>query len=320
MNAPVAVVLAAGKSTRMKSQTPKVLHAVCGIPMIQYVLDAARGAGVERIVVVIGHKAEDVRQAIGVQGDVEFAVQSEQLGTGHAVMMCRDQLQTHAGPVLVLSGDTPLLRTASLQELLAVQTREQAACVIGTAVTEANQGLGRIVRDAQGAFERIVEEKDATDEQRAIREINTGCYAFDCQSLLAALDRLRPENRQSEYYLTDCPAIQKQQGLPVHAAAVFTITEAMGVNTRAQLADVQRVIQETHQHNLMLAGVSIVSPHQTYIEPLVEIGAETVVHPFTHIAGHVNIGNSCEIGPHACIRGPVTLADGTCVPPFSVIE
>ncbi|MFQ5731674.1 MAG: NTP transferase domain-containing protein [Planctomycetaceae bacterium] len=243
MDEPVAVVLAAGKSTRMKSELPKVIHEVCGRPMIDYVLDAARGAGVTRMVLIVGHKADEVQRATSGHGDVEFALQAEQLGTGHAVMMCREQLQNHNGPVLVLAGDTPLLKAESLRGLLDDLRENDAACVIGTAVTEANRGLGRIVRDAAGAFERIVEERDATSEQRAITEINTGCYAFDGQRLLGALEKLRPENPQSEYYLTDCPAILRRDGYAVLASERFDSHEAKGVNTREQLADVEREIE-----------------------------------------------------------------------------
>ena len=267
MSQPVAVILAAGKSTRMKSDTPKVIHEIFGRPMIEYVLDSARKAGVGRMVVVVGHEADRVQEALGHHPDVEFALQSEQHGTGHAVMMCRDQLAEHDGSVLVLAGDTPLLKAESLQSLIEEQTSHQAGCVIGTAVTEANQGLGRIVRDARGEFVGIVEQKDATPEQQAIREINTGCYAFDGPALLSALSRLKTDNEQKEYYLTDCPAILKADGRPVLASAKFDILEAMGVNTRVQLAAVRRAIQEQTLEDLMLAGVTVVSPEQTSIDP-----------------------------------------------------
>ena len=238
-----AVILAAGKGTRMKSDLPKVAHAVCGRPMIEYVLDAARAAGVTRLIVVVGFRAEVVRELLKDQPDVEFALQSEQLGTGHAVMMCRDALQEHAGPVLVLAGDTPLLRAQSLRALLQVQQQQNAAAVIGTAMTANNAGLGRIVRNSDGSFDRIVEERDATPEEKAITEINTGCYAFDGPALLAALDQIRPENVQREYYLTDCPAILRAAGRTVVASPTFTIEEAMGVNTPQQLAEVEAALK-----------------------------------------------------------------------------
>lgn len=319
-NGALGIILAAGKSTRMKSALPKVLHEVCGRPMIEYVLDAARASGVSRIVAVVGHRADLVRAELSRYSDVEFALQSEQKGTGHAIMMCRDQLASHDGPVLVLAGDTPLLKSESLTGLLKAQSDSNAAAVIGTTDTQANQGLGRIVRDAAGNFDRIVEERDATEEQRKIQEINTGCYAFDSKSLLSALDRIRPDNNQAEYYLTDCPLVLKRDGKPVVAAKVFEVSEAMGVNTRAQLADVTRAIQQSNLSRLMANGVSITVPELTYIDPRAVIGADTVVLPFTYIHGPVVIGADCRIGPHAVLRGAVEVAAGTEVAPFTLLQ
>jgi len=242
MSGTVAVVLAAGKGTRMKSPLPKVLHEACGRPMIEFVLDAARSAGASRLIVVVGYEAELVEDTLKRHDDVEFALQAEQHGTGHAVMMCADQLAEHDGTVLVLAGDTPLLRGESLLGLLDELCDQNSVCVVGTAITEDNEGLGRIVRDSNGEFERIVEQKDATPEQVAIQEINTGCYAFRCPDLLAALKEIRPLNQQAEYYLTDCPAILKSQGKRVIASPRLTIEEAMGINTPDQLSAVERVL------------------------------------------------------------------------------
>ncbi len=244
MDEPVAIILAAGQSKRMKSELPKVIHQVDGRPMIDYVLDASRNAGARRIVVVVGYKADVVRQALSDQPDVEFALQAEQKGTGHAVMMCAENLVGHDGPVLVLAGDTPLLRSESLASLLKEQQKHDAVCVVGTAETEANKGLGRIVRDNDGDFLGIVEEKDATPQQRGIREINTGCFAFDGRSLFRALAKVRPENQQAEYYLTDCPAILRSEGERVIASRLFDIREAMGVNTPEQLQEVEQILQQ----------------------------------------------------------------------------
>ncbi len=242
MTQPLAIVLAAGKGTRMKSDLPKVAHTICDKPMIEYVLSAAREAGVGRIVVVVGYQADVVRNTLSGHDDLGFALQEEQLGTGHAVMMCESELAQHDGPVLVLAGDTPLLKASSLRALLEEQQNRKAGCVVGSATTENNHGLGRIVRDDAGQFLKIVEQKDCTPEQQAIQEINTGCYVFDSQSLLAVLKQLRPDNQQSEYYLTDCAEILKQEGKTVAAANVFDIQEAMGVNTTDQLADVERIL------------------------------------------------------------------------------
>ena len=313
---PVAILLAAGKSTRMKSDVPKVLHEICGRPMIEYVLDAVRAAGVRRIVAVIGHQADLVQQTLAGQGNVEFALQTEQKGTGHAVMMCAEALAGHDGPVLVLAGDTPLLRSESLTGLLDELRRNEAACVIGTAVTDANQGLGRVVRDDCGNFVRIVEQKDATPEEAAIREINTGCYAFGGRELFDSLRRVQPNNRQGEYYLTDCPAILLSDGKRVIASPQFDIAEALGVNTRVQLAEVEQVLQSRTMERLMLEGVTIVAPGQTWIDPRARIGRDTTIHAFTSISGAAVIGGGCRIGSHAVIEGPCEVPDGTVVEPF----
>jgi len=243
---PVAVILAAGKSTRMKSEIPKVLHQVCGKTMVEHVIDAARQAGVTRCVLIIGHKAEQVQSALKHLPNVEFALQSEQKGTGHAVMMAQELLKDHTGSVLVLAGDTPLLKADSLRGLLQDQQINDAACVVGTAVTENNAGLGRIVRDSSGKFQKIVEHKDASESELAIPEINTGCFAFRSPELFAALQNLRPENSQAEYYLTDCAEILLTQGKTVLASERLDIREAMGVNTQQQLAEVEQVMKERH--------------------------------------------------------------------------
>lgn len=316
----IAVILAAGKSTRMKSALPKVLHEVCGRMMIDYVLDAAREAGAKRLVLIVGHQADDVKAATGHHADVEFALQEEQLGTGHAVMMAEKQLAETDGPALILAGDTPLLKAESLQGLLTDLREQQAACVIGTATTDANHGLGRIVRNADGEFERIVEERDATPEQKAIREINTGCFAFDSLRLVESLGQLRPENQQSEYYLTDCPAILLQAGQRVIAAERFDIREAIGVNTREQLAEVHRAIQDDVMRKWMVEGVTIVDPGQTCIDPRATIGQDTVIHPFTTITGDVRIGRNCRIGPDIILEAPCLIPDNAIVKPPVVTD
>jgi bifunctional UDP-N-acetylglucosamine pyrophosphorylase/glucosamine-1-phosphate N-acetyltransferase len=239
-----AVILAAGQGTRMKSDLPKVLHEACGKPLVTYVLAASRTAGAARQVVIVGYQAERVRSALAGEPDVEFAVQEQQLGTGDAVKAARPLLDDHQGAVLVLAGDMPLVTAGSLQRLLDEQSRHAAACVVGTAETEQNQGLGRIVRDVDGTFLRIVEERDATDEEKQIREINTGCYAFRGTDLFEALDAVQPENEQAEYYLTDCAEILRRAGKTVRALNCFDITEAIGVNTPEQLAEVERVMRE----------------------------------------------------------------------------
>ena len=226
----------------MHSDLAKVLHVAAGRPLVEWVLDAARVAGIGRLVVVVGYKAEQVRAALGGQTDVSFAVQSEQLGTGHAVSMCRDGLSDHDGPIVVLNGDMPLIRGESIRSLLDAQRDESAACVVGTARTASNAGLGRIVRDERGDFLRIVEEADATPAEAAIEEINTGLYAFDGTLLWEALSRVEPNNRQGQYYLTDCAEILVAEGRRVVASCSLDINEAMGVNTLEQLAEVDTAL------------------------------------------------------------------------------
>ena len=244
MPAPAAaIILAAGQGKRMNSDLPKVLHKAAGRTLVEYVLDAARDAGAQRLVVVIGHKAELVREALANYPGVEFAVQKRQLGTGDAAKAGTTALGKHDGPIFVLNGDMPLIRSTSLGKLLNEQQSRGAACVVGTATTDQNAGLGRIVRDAKGEFLRIVEERDATPEEKAIREINTGCFAFGGPDLFAALDQIRPTNQQAEYYLTDCAEILRRAGKRVAALPCFDIAEALGVNTPEQLAEVEQALR-----------------------------------------------------------------------------
>jgi len=231
----------------MKSDLPKVLHQADGRPLVEHVLDAARQAGATSLVVVIGYKGEEVRAALAQYSDVEFAVQEQQLGTGDAVKAAREALADHDGVVLVLAGDMPLVRPASLTRLIAELQQHDAACVVGAAETQQNQGLGRIVRADDGEFLRIVEEKDATDAEKQIREINTGCYAFRTADLFASLAALRPENQQAEYYLTDCIEILRGRGRTVLASCCFDIDEAIGVNTPEQLAAVEQVLRNVRR-------------------------------------------------------------------------
>ncbi|MBL8849562.1 MAG: NTP transferase domain-containing protein [Planctomycetaceae bacterium] len=239
---PAAIILAAGQGKRMNSDLPKVLHQARGRTLVEYVLDAARSAGAQRLVVVVGHQAELVRETLAGQPGVEFAVQERQLGTGDAVKAATSTLGAHAGPVLVLNGDMPLIRSESLSKLLDEQRTKNAACVVGTATTAQNRGLGRIVRDAGGEFVRIVEERDASDAEKRIEEINTGCFAFHGPDLFTALEQIRPLNQQGEYYLTDCAEILRSAGKTVVALPCFDIAEALGVNTPQQLADVEKAL------------------------------------------------------------------------------
>ena len=238
-----AVVLAAGMGTRMKTDLPKVLCPVLGRPMIEYVLDALAAAGVERVIAVIGYRADDVRQALAARKNLEFVLQTERLGTGHAVKMARESLQGETGPVVIVAGDSPMLQSTSLQKLLSHFEREQPACLLGTLHKENPHGLGRVVRDGRGEFQKIVEEKDATDEQRRITEVNMSTYVFQAPELLHALGLLKNENRQGEYYLTDCPAILLNEGKRVEALPVLAPCEALSINTPEELSAVEQALR-----------------------------------------------------------------------------
>ena len=216
VNGPVAIILAAGQGKRMKSEKAKVLHEVCGRPMIRYVVDAARGAGARTIVVVVGYAADQVLEALQGEPDILFATQTEQLGTGHAVKICRPLLEGYHGPALILVGDEPLLRPEPLADLLARQEHEGAACLLGTAKVHDPMGFGRILRDSAGRFLRIVEERDCTPEEKAIREVNPSCYVFELPLLWDALDQIGTSNAQREYYLTDAPERLMSMGRKVH--------------------------------------------------------------------------------------------------------
>jgi bifunctional UDP-N-acetylglucosamine pyrophosphorylase / glucosamine-1-phosphate N-acetyltransferase len=239
MNPTTAIVLAAGKGTRMKSDLPKVLIPVCGRPMIDFVLDALAKGGVQRVVAVIGHQAEMVRKAINGRPNIDFVLQSEQLGTGHAVMMCRGMLAATDGPVMVVAGDSPLMQADSIAALLDDIRRKPAACVLGTAKKDDPGGLGRILRDESGKFIGIIEHRDATPEQRRITEVNMSYYVFNSRDLLGVLDQLRRTNQQGEYYITDAPGLLVAQGKEVRALPVLKPCEALGINNIDELATVE---------------------------------------------------------------------------------
>jgi bifunctional UDP-N-acetylglucosamine pyrophosphorylase / glucosamine-1-phosphate N-acetyltransferase len=232
---PAAVVLAAGMGTRMKSDLPKVLFPVLGRPMIEFVLGALDAAGITRTIVVVGYRADDVRQTLAGRSNLEFALQTERLGTGHAVKMAQPLLAGHTGPVVVVAGDSPLIQAESLCRLLDHFTAHQPACLLGTLHKPNPAGLGRIVRNAAGQFEAIVEEKDATDDQRRITEVNMSTYVFAGPALLHALDLLKNDNRQREFYLTDCPGILKSAGQRVEALPILQPCEALSINTIEEL-------------------------------------------------------------------------------------
>jgi bifunctional UDP-N-acetylglucosamine pyrophosphorylase / glucosamine-1-phosphate N-acetyltransferase len=244
MAEPLAIILAAGKGKRMASELPKVLVPVCGRAMIHYVIDAVREAGIQRMLIVVGYRADLVRRELANEPGVSFVVQAEQLGTGHAVMMGRERLELQEGPVLIVAGDSPMVQASSLKALLDEFAARWPACLMGTANKPNPFGLGRVVRDENGEFSGIVEEKDTTPAQRAITEVNLSTYVFRPDALLATLDQLTANNAQGEYYLTDCPGVLKAAGERVEALCVLKPSEALSINTPEELAVVEAEMEK----------------------------------------------------------------------------
>lgn len=295
MGEPVAVVLAAGQGVRMRSDVPKVLHPLAGRPMVEHVVRAVRAAGVKRVVVVVGPAAEGVRSVLG--DTVRYAVQDEPLGTGHACLAAAPEFQDATGPVLVCYGDAPLLTGDILRQLIETHARGGAACTMLTAELPDPTGYGRILRDEAGEVRGIVEERDATGAQRAIRECNPGIYAFDAPPLVQALGRLEPKNVQGEYYLTDVPAQLIAAGQRVRAIVAADPLAVLGVNSRRQLAEAEAILRRRILDRHMEAGVTVIDPATTYVDDAVTIGRDTVLYPMTVIEGRTAIGARCRVGP-----------------------
>lgn len=290
-----AVILAAGKGVRMCSQLPKVVHRVAGKPMVVHVTDSVREAGVDRIVLVVGHGRNFVEELFP-SGAVEFAVQEEQLGTGHALLQAREKVMQD-DTILVLAGDTPLLQAATLKAMIDNHMRSGAAATVLTTQVEDPFGYGRIVRDPQGAFQCIVEEKDADNEQKLIREINSGMYCLQVKDAFAALAGIGAQNAQGEYYLTEILQILKNEGKIVDALLLDAQEDMYGINDRVQLAQAEKIIRRRKNESLMRSGVTIIDPRSTFIDTDVVVGADTIIYPQTIIEGKTSIGTDCEIGP-----------------------
>ena len=302
-----AVILAAGKGTRMKSKLPKVLHKVGGHPMLEHVMDAAEAAGCRDNVVVIGHGAELVRELVGDRARI--ALQAEQLGTGHAVLQAADTLKDFTGTVMILCGDTPLLEADELEKFYAEHVKSGAAATVMSALMDDPFGYGRILRDANGDVAGIVEQKDATEEQKQIKEINTGNYCVEAPLLFEVLRTLGNNNAQGEYYLTDVLAKLRAMGKKVGGVITADSEMIMGVNSRRQLAEAESVMRRRIAERHMDDGVTLMDPASTFIEKSVKIAPDTVIYPNTWLQGATVIGEDCEIGPNVRLEN-VKVADG----------
>jgi len=288
------ILMAAGQGTRMRSSLPKVLHPVCGKPLFLHALTKARELRPKRVALVIGYGAERVRQAYSAN-DVSWVIQEQQLGTGHAVLSAQKAFDHFEGDLLILSGDVPLIRTSTLHAMVEHHRRQRAALTLLTASLDQPKGYGRILRDDRGALTGIVEEKDATDEQRKIREVNAGVYVGSARFVFAALSKVTNHNQQGEYYLPDVVAIGLDQGKIVETVRVGDACEMMGVNTREELAFMEKTLRESINQKWMLAGVTLKDPETTYIDETVSIGKDTVIGPNTQLMGKTVIGERCRI-------------------------
>jgi bifunctional UDP-N-acetylglucosamine pyrophosphorylase/glucosamine-1-phosphate N-acetyltransferase len=311
------VILAAGQGTRMRSRLPKVVHPVAGRPMALRVLDIAQSLGPATVTFVVGHQADLVVECIRAHGHVQFVLQEPQLGTAHALQQVEPALSGRTGTLALLSADVPLLRPDTLRQLVQKHQDASAAATVVTAIVDRPYGYGRIVR-TNGRIARIVEERDATDAQRQLKEINSGIYAFDLASLFDALRGIAAKNAQGEYYLTDLVAIYRRRKLPVETLVVEDPQEVHGINSRSELAEVSRIVRQKKNEELMAAGVTIVDPAHTYIDAEVEIGADTVIHPGVVIEGHSRIGAACEIQAHVRIQD-CEIADRVTIRNFCVL-
>ncbi len=297
MESLTAVVLAAGQGTRMKSQWPKVLHKVCGVPMAEQVIRTVKKAGSEKCVVVTGFKEELVRERLAGE-NIYFVHQEEQLGTAHAVMQAVPLFKDNRdGYVLVVCGDTPLLRRETIEGLVCACRDHDGAAAVLTAIMDNPFGYGRVLRDAKGHMISIVEQKDGTPDQLAVHEINTGTYVFKTGALLDSLEKVDNKNAQGEYYLTDVFEILIKAGRKVIPVAAEDASETMGVNSRIQLAEADRILRIRKAEDLMVAGVTITDPYSTYIEQDVEVGQDTVILPGTMLQGKTKVGKNCTLGP-----------------------
>lgn len=312
-----SVILAAGMGTRMKSKMPKVLHKVCGKPLSKWVIDASKAAGADKVCAVVGHKAETVKEVLG---DVcEFALQSEQKGTGHAVMQAIDVIKNSKGEVVILNGDTPLITAETINKAIEYHKNNGNQATVITAILDDATGYGRIVRDNDGSVLKIVEQKDASEEEKKINEVNSGMYVFDAQSLVYALDKITPNNAQGEYYLTDTLEILLSAGKKIGGYAISDNDEIRGINDRVQLNEAEKIMQKRINEYHMRNGVTMRNPESVYIEDGVEIGNDTEICQNVTIKSGTKIGSDCVIGSGSMLDRAV-IHDGVDVLSSVILE
>lgn len=312
-----SVILAAGMGTRMKSKMPKVLHKVCGKPLSKWVIDASEAAGADKVCAVVGHKAETVKEVLG---DVcEFALQAEQKGTGHAVMQAIDVIKNSKGEVVILNGDTPLITAETINKAIEYHKNNGNQATVITAILDDATGYGRIVRDNGGSVLKIVEQKDASKEEKKINEVNSGMYVFDAQSLVYALDKITPNNAQGEYYLTDTLEILLSAGKKIGGYAISDNDEIRGINDRVQLNEAEKIMQKRINEYHMRNGVTMRNPESVYIEDGVEIGNDTEICQNVTIKSGTKIGSDCVIGSGSMLDRAV-IHDGVDVLSSVILE
>jgi len=311
-----AIILAAGKGVRMQSQLPKVLNLLMGKPIVSYILDACQKAHIERTVVVVGYQADRVRQTLGTC--YEYVEQTQQLGTGHAFLMAAEAFKGFVGDFLVLAGDTPFLTGHVLKKLIKHHQKTEASATLMTAIIDPPPPYGRIIRNTSGHILRIVEDNDASHDEKKIIEVNTSHYCFKAEEVLPLLNQLKTNNDQGEYYLTDVIELFAKQGKKIESLTTDEPQVLMGINTRMDLANAHTAFKEQITLKWMEQGVTIVDPHSVYIEPDVKIGRDTLILPFTSLLGKTSIGSGCVIGPQAKITDAEI--GENCRIEFSVVE
>jgi bifunctional UDP-N-acetylglucosamine pyrophosphorylase/glucosamine-1-phosphate N-acetyltransferase len=325
------MILAAGLGTRMKSRRAKVLHELAGKPLVAHVLRASLEISPQGVFTVVGYQAAEVERAVRDEAarltqaspidppDLQFVTQTEQRGTGHAVMSARDRLTDRPGPLVIVAGDAPLIEGATLKHLVDTHRLQKNDATMLTVVMDDPTGYGRIIRNPDGSLQRCVEQKDGSPEELSVREVGVSIYCFELSSLLGALDSLTTDNAQGEYYLTDVPRIMQQQGKTVGLLCHSSAEEVLGVNTRIELADLERKVRERKLRDLMLSGVTIIDPATTYIHRDVEVGQDSVIHPQVIIEGATRIGSGCTVQSWTRLKN-VQIADGVTVRNSCVIE